>query len=186
MKLVLHYRGELFANGSPTHKHDLRRHFHRQLKTLWGQRPLVDDAKSLLQTGKQAGDYCLLRPFPPFVFVPLISAEMYVVCDISVVLMRPEPPGSLITSGGDMDNRLKTLFDAMTMPRHANAMPKTGPQADETPHFFCLLEDDNLIVRLDVRTEQLLEPQVGKNEVDLAISVRTHVTRVTMGNSDFV
>ena len=126
MKLILHYRGDLFANGKPTHKHDLRRIFHSQLKTLWGQRPLVDDTKSLLKTRVNEGDYSLLRPLPPFDFVPLISAEMNVVCEISILLMRPEPPGNLITSGGDMDNRLKTLFDAMTMPRHANAYPQSG------------------------------------------------------------
>jgi len=180
MRLVLHYRGILKSNGKPQHKHELRQHFHRQLATLWKQRPLSEQDK--LVQPRQEGKYSLLRPMGNFKFVPLVSAEMDVVAEISVVLLRPEPPGSLITQGGDIDNRLKTLFDALTMPRHDNSLPEGAiPEDDETP-FFCLLEDDNLVVSVGVRTEQLLEPNVDSNLVDTSISVRTRVTRPTMGN----
>ena len=141
--------------------------------------------KRLLEPRQPGGGYCLLRDVPPFVFVPLVSEEMNAVAELSILLMRPEPPGGLITTGGDMDNRLKTLFDALTVPRHQNALPVGGPNADEVPHFFCLLEDDNLITGVDMRTEQLLEPSVGKNDVDLTIRVRTRTTRSTLKNSDF-
>jgi hypothetical protein len=57
--------------------------------------------------------------------------------ELQLELLRPEPPERLLTEAGDMDNRLKTLFDALTMPRHADALPKNiQPESDETP-FFC-------------------------------------------------
>jgi hypothetical protein len=157
--------------------------FHQQLRSLWKQRPLVEE-EALLKERTGPSEYSLLRPRGPFVFVPLVSAEMDVVADLSVVLMRPEAPGALITQDGDMDNRLKTLFDALALPQ-ANALPKaTGPTSEEDL-FFCLLEDDNLITSLQLHTEQLLEPGVDKNTVDLMIRVHTRVTRRTWGNNNF-
>lgn len=181
MKLVLHYRGKLKANGKPDHKHDLRKHFHQQLATLWGQEPLKEHPK-LLQERTRVGEYSLLRPLGQFTFAPLITYEMNAVAELSIILLRPETPGHLITQGGDIDNRLKTLFDALTMPRHENSLPKGAvPNDNETP-FFCLLEDDNLVTDVAVRTVQLLEPNVDASHVDLLIDVKTDVTRQTMGN----
>ena len=183
MRLVLHYRGPLKANGNPSHKHQLRQHFHAQLKKLWGQKPLSDDP-SLLEP-RVPGLYSLLRPLDSFTFAPLITQEMDVVAELTITLLRPEPPGGLITQGGDIDNRLKTLFDALTMPRHSNALPPGAvPQSDQTL-FFCLLEDDNLVTAVSVRTEQLLEPTEDLSEVDASIHVLTRVTRPTMGNPAF-
>jgi hypothetical protein len=96
MRLVLHYRGPLRANGGPVHKHDLRRFSHAQLKTLWGQRPLSESPEWLLPRRRE-GEYSLLRPLGAFTFAPLVSAEMNVVAELSVTLLRPEPPpGALL------------------------------------------------------------------------------------------
>ena len=186
MRLVLHYRGPLRSNGSPLHKHDLRQHFHAQLKKLWSQKPLTESPDLLLPRKKdRIGDYSLLRPLDSFTFVPLITQEMDVVAEFTITLLRPEPPGGLITQGGDLDNRLKTLFDALTMPRYSNALPPGAvPQSDQTP-FFCLLEDDNLVTAVSVRTEQLLEPDIDSALVDASIHVLTRVTRPSMGNTAF-
>jgi hypothetical protein len=81
---------------------------------------------------------------------------------------------------------MKTLFDALTMPRHANALPLgVVPLENEKPYFYCLLEDDNLVTTVSVRTEQLLEPVPDQSVVDVSIFVRTRVTRPTMGNGTF-
>lgn len=186
MRLTLHYRGTLRSNGGTEHKHVLRQMFHSQLKTLWNQKPLNEQSKLLQpRNPDRSGDYSLLRSLGAFTFVPLINEEMNVVAELSVVLLRPEPPGGLITQGGDIDNRLKTLFDALTMPRHQNSLPPgTAPEPDQTP-FFCLLEDDNLVISVSVRTEQLLEPIADPSIVDASIYIRTRVTRRTMGNYPF-
>jgi hypothetical protein len=182
VRLTLHYRGALRANGSPLHKHELRQKFHSQLATLWKQRPMSEH-ESFLKPRRRDGEYSLLRDRAPFTFVPLVAAEMDAIAEITIVLLRPEPPGGLLTQGGDIDNRLKTLFDALSMPQQSNSLPPSClPTADETPFFYCLLENDNLVTSISVRTEQLLEPGVDSALVDAAIHVRTRVTRPTMGN----
>lgn len=185
MRLTLHYRGPLRANGSPQHKHELRRHFHLQLKRLWSQEPL-SELPDLLKPRPRKDEYSLLRPLAGFVFVPLVAAEMNVIAEINVVLLRPEAPGGLLTQGGDIDNRLKTLFDALSMPQQANSLPRdVNPEENECPFFFCLLENDNLVTSVAVRTEQLLEPDADTTIVDAAIYVRTRTTRQTFGNGNF-
>lgn len=183
MRFVLHYRGPLRANGNRAHKHELRQHFHTQLSVLWGQQPLSE--MRFLREPRTPGMYCLLRPLSRLTFVPLVTKEMDVVAELAITFLRPEPPGSLITQGGDIDNRLKTLFDALTMPRDANALPADLTIDPKQPFFYCLLEDDNLVTAVSVRTDQLLEPVSDKSHVDLTVSVRTRVTRETIGNSIF-
>lgn len=183
MQLMLHYRGSLKSNGDPIHKHELRKHFHSQLAQLWSQKPLNEQPNLLKPRNPAIGDYCLLRPLGSFNFVPLISEEMSVICELFVTLLRPEQPGGIITQGGDIDNRIKTLLDSLTIPRHLNALPATAIPIE--PHFFCLLEDDNLVTNLNVRTEQLLEPISDPSVVDLFIQVHTRITRPTFGNLSF-
>jgi hypothetical protein len=36
--------------------------------------------------------------------------------EVSLLLFRQQPRGTLITDGGDIDNRLKTLLDARRVP----------------------------------------------------------------------
>jgi hypothetical protein len=97
-----------------------------------------------------------------------------------VTLLRCEPPGSIVTQGGDIDNRLKTLLDSLKIPE-PNALPE-GILGDEL--FFCLLEDDHLIVELSVRTKQLLEPSLNKGEVIVLIDIETIKTGTLMGGME--
>lgn len=95
-------------------------------------------------------------------------------------MLGPEPPGHIVTQSGDIDNRIKTLLDALKKPE-LNALPGGSvPTSNENP-FFCLLEDDNLIVSLAVETDRLLEPDVHPSEVELIIHVTTRQLRVLIG-----
>ena len=76
-------------------------------------------------------------------------------------------------SGGDIDNRLKTLLDALAMPSQPNALPASAtPDSGETP-FFCVLEDDKLITKVSVQTYSLLAPVGSSSEVECTVLVRT-------------
>jgi hypothetical protein len=184
MNFVLHYRGPLKAKGNPVHKHDLRRIFHRQIARLWQQPPL-DSCQEWLKPPDAERTYSVRREVTPFVFAPLVTEQMGLYAELQVELLRPEPPGRLLTQAGDVDNRLKTLFDALTMPRQPDALPrKLQPESDETP-FFCLLEDDNLVTSLAVRTSQLLETDVDESTVELLVGVRIGRTKNTWGNGVF-
>jgi hypothetical protein len=59
-------------------------------------------------------------------FVPLVTERLLLLCRLDVLFLRPDPPGSLIKSG-DIDNRLKTLFDALRMPENASELGRCEP-----------------------------------------------------------
>lgn len=117
-----------------------------------------------------------------FTFKPLVTEKLCLISELTITMLRPEPPGSIVTHGGDIDNRLKTLLDSLKMPKETGEIPKTDfPQEGEDP-FCCLLEDDKLISKLSVATDQLLEPNQDPSIVHLLIHVRTKATRVTFHN----
>lgn len=183
MEFTLHYRGNLKGNGGPKDKQALRRHFHVQLKSLWQQLPLSDMHKFI--DDMPCSNTSIIREKHGFKFVPLVCEKLNLVAELKIIMLRPEPPGSIITQGGDIDNRLKTLFDALKIPSEPTALPKGDyPSADEYP-FFCLLEDDNLITKVNVETDRLLEPCTSSSEVILLIHITTKVTRTSYNNIGF-
>jgi hypothetical protein len=179
MRFTLTYTGSLKASGRPDHKHDLRKEFHSQLKVLWQQLPLVD-YKEWYENQNPATQVKvnLNRKVGSFRFVPLVSPDLDLVCELQITMLRPEPPGALITKCGDIDNRLKTLFDSLRVPKNENELPK-GLKAspDEVP-FFCLLEDDNLITAVSVRTDRYLVSPSVDSLVHLDIVVETRLTKM--------
>jgi hypothetical protein len=181
MEFTLHYRGALRANRGPTDKHRLRRHFHAQLKELWDEPPLKGMRTTLLDASGP-GEKSIIHSTESFEFAPLVCSSLQMVVDLCITLLRPEPPGRIITQAGDIDNRLKTLLDALTMPHQPNALPPDAtPSEDESP-FFCLMEDDNLIAHLDVGSDRLLDPTAQPSEVVLLIHVPTRPTATNLAN----
>ncbi len=173
MKFRLVYRGELKANGDPAHKHEIRRVFHRQLSNLWKDAPLceipqfinIDPDKGVALGMKRGG----------FKFVPLISPRLDLVASLEILMLRPESAGNVITQAGDIDNRLKTLMDALQIPKD-NQIPKSAvPQPGEEV-FYCLLEDDNLVTSLDISTSKLYDTVSSNSEVLLVIGVTADFT----------
>ena len=88
--------------------------------------------------------------------MPLVTKDLGLTCAIEILFLRPDPPGSLISSG-DIDNRLKTVFDALRIPAGPPELGGHSPAEDENP-LYCLLEDDRLISRVSVETDVLLQP----------------------------
>ena len=112
-------------------------------------------------------------------FAPLVTQRLNLYVELSVLLFRQQPRGTLITDGGDIDNRLKTLLDGLRVP-HGSMEGRTElpPQPDPQP-FFCLLEDDSLVTKVAVESEQLLRP-ARPDEVVAIISV--HVKKTVLSH----
>jgi hypothetical protein len=108
----------------------------------------------------------------PFQFEPLISRWVKLLVELEITLLRPEAPGSIVQHGGDIDNRLKTLFDAMAVPSQQQALPPDAKPGDGEHPFFCVLEDDRLITKLSIHTERLWEDVNSPNDVELIVLVR--------------
>jgi hypothetical protein len=181
MEFTLHYRGELKANRGAKDKHALRRHFHSQLSILWEQAPL-SGRKDLLGLEKQCPESSILQTVGGFEFAPLVNEKLNLIAELNITMLRPEPPGAIITQSGDIDNRLKTLFDALKMPKEPTALPREAmPQEGESP-FFCLLEDDNLITKISVSTDRLLYGGLNSSEVELQVHVTIKALRASYAN----
>jgi hypothetical protein len=159
VEFVLWYQGPLKASAGPVEKQSIRRVFHSQLRELWTQRPLCNHSEYLEERPAE-GSISNIRHVGSFRLAPLATEALRLVVELHVTFLRPEEPGKLITQGGDIDNRLKTLFDALRVPKDDSELPPNDPpQADEDP-FHCLLEDDNLITAVHVQTERLLDPRL--------------------------
>lgn len=194
MQFRLIYDGPLWAttpgNSRAEHKHDIRKIIHRQLRELWQtQQPMkgIFNHKipmTVYPQGKQdwfrkldkiADRHCCGQ----FRFVPLISEQLGLACALDILFLRRENPGELLDHGGDLDNRMKTLFDALQIPKSLDE--KLFPERDENP-LFVLLEDDILVTRLAITTDRLLIPLEKeqesthvKNNIHLIIQVDTQI-----------
>ena len=209
MKFTLRFDGPLGSN-KPREKWAIRHQIHPQLADLWQTNHVLRRARNLAiipdgSAGDGDGSYVTftqhhtrdsIEPNPSVAvgqidlfgsimrhtgrFVPLVRESLALVCELDILFLRKEEPGSLIKQGGDIDNRIKTLFDGLRMPTDAGEFGSSG----EVPEpMYCLLEDDSLVTALNVRTDRLLSrPQADVSEVSLVIGVTVKVTHVAQYN----
>ncbi|RTL62078.1 MAG: hypothetical protein EKK41_26065 [Hyphomicrobiales bacterium] len=185
MEFRLTYEGALKGasktNTRAKHKHELRRVFHAQLKRWWDANPYLRNAfHSHPFTGRTRPEKLLWVHLSEqwerlgYNFVPLVTEELSLICGIEVLILRPSVHGVLMNSG-DIDARLKTLFDALRMPSNKEELGgNTSPLEDERP-FFVLLQDDKLISHVSVTTDTLLQPtnpDAGENSARVVIHVK--------------
>lgn len=113
-------------------------------------------------------------------YIPLVRESLDLNCSIDILFLRQEDPGSLVLQGGDLDGRIKTLFDALRVPEEQVELKY--PQAQS--RTYCLLESDTLISGFDVSSGRLLMPQTTHaNEVHLVIKVTVKVLRLGAWNA---
>lgn len=177
-------------------KHQLRKHFHRQLRELWNQHPDLR-AQSHVQFVRIPGGIAdRIRPVVPGEpgktwlehiaddhitcngnrFVPLLSKAGGFTCSLNILFLRRDNPGALIEPTGDIDSRIKVLFDGLKMPTQVAELGGFQIDDDEKP-FHVLLEDDSLITSLSVTTDRLIVPQGAQENANDVLLV-THVTVV--------
>lgn len=171
MEFRLIYRGPLPAETSrprTEYKHRIRKQLHQQLKELRSQyRCLSVNVDYFSEQYRQYG----------FRFVPLVSKLQGYTCSLDILFLRRDAPGNMIRSGGDIDNRIKVLFDGLRIPASSNELGGAVPEKDEDP-FFCLLEDDALITEVNITTDRLLLPRRADehlHDVLLVIRVTTKI-----------
>ena len=199
------YEGPLKAAGRAgtrvSEKHTIRKQLHKQLKYLWQAMPQLamrtkdhlvlnpgrttwdankkiqsrsvassDIQQSLLVTLGNSFERCGYK------FVPLVNNRLKLYCGLDVIFLRRDMPGApLIRSGGDIDNRLKVLFDALRIPENCEELTGATKESDEDPYFYCLLEDDALISELTVTTDTLLTPYEAGQESDVHLIIKVKV-----------
>ena len=218
MKFRLTYEGELRPTqrderGLAPHKHAIRKAFHRQLRQLWRENKFLREhtmspearpprgpaasggsgffATKEYQTPKiSLSEYVAARHGAfGYRFVPLVRKEWSLICSLHVLFLRRDMPGSILNTG-DIDNRIKTLIDALRPPldQHDLVGEDATPGDDDDP-FFCLMEDDNQVGQLTVDTDRLLDPPTGaeadRRKARLVITVKLRPYDVNMFNLSF-
>lgn len=97
-----------------------------------------------------------------------------VACNLAIRIERRGLPGSLFEHDGDLDNRLKTLLDALKVPRNENEVtdPPTSLNSQTKARGYCpcLLEDDSMVTGLSITTIPSLE-SMSKGHVRITIEV---------------
>lgn len=186
MRFTLTYRGRLPSSSNATVKHRIRTIFHPQLQELWRTHPALVDNVYWTQrpTGKETkdGQAALLTKVAGHDSAALVHPWLKLYTELDILMLRPEAPSEVISHFGDIDNQLKTLFDALRRPAEASEVPRSfTPTTDEQP-MHCLLDDDKLITRVNVDTDRLLEPDADPNEVSITLRVTVKGFTATWGN----
>jgi len=114
-------------------------------------------------------------PVGPYHCVPLVTRKSDQIVEIRIYFYRREERGAIVRGGGDLDNRLKTLFDALRMPHYENEITAT-PEEGSDNRLYCLLEDDSLISGIAVETHRLWEaPQQGGRDTDVRLAIHVRI-----------
>ena len=170
VEIRLEYRDEIPADKpSKDHRSDLkqqiRRIFSDQLRRRWRDSPVLSKHQAELPDGTglpdASWDGTHYRPEDKawpffrvgmcgFAWVPLVTWHNNLSCELDITFEGAER--SALTSSGDLDNRLKTLFDALRMPRTLKEVP--GNMFGKGQQLYCLLEDDSLIRKFSVTAVQ--------------------------------
>jgi hypothetical protein len=194
------YSGPLHSGGSENsrkEKHAIRKVVHSQLRQLWSIHPNLRERAvghggiGLTQETEKAmpSDELFQRGVQEiaanwnrngFNFLPLVTEKLCLRCSLEILFLRRDER-NYVLQGGDIDGRIKILFDSLRIPKDKQELPpNTMPESEENP-FFCLLEDDSLISEVHIKTGPLLmlpgTSTIDKHEVYLEIAVRLNTTR---------
>jgi len=181
VRFTLVYQGVLPSAGTSVEKQQIREELHTQLKELWTFAPLADRKRFLEpETGDPLSFSILIERYG-HVWAPLVCDKLCLHADIEVQMLRPELPGGIVTSGGDIDNRLKTLFDALSVPQQRQQMTDTARLSSTTDPTFTLLEDDKLITRIVVVADRWFSAP-APDHVRLTMQVILRAHRVIYAN----
>jgi hypothetical protein len=114
-------------------------------------------------------------------FIPLVRNSLYLACDLNILFLRHDDDLRILRDHGDLDNRIKTLFDGLKKPTAAEE--QGGVQLYASP-LYVLLEDDSLIHSFSVRTGKLLGQAIDRRKkvVRLTIDVTIKVLRTFYAN----
>jgi hypothetical protein len=201
-------RDSVSSQKDPTagHTHSIRKVFHGQLRRLWDTNRFLREAdeweKDFAEKGRHPDRWARFAPDPieikpiremvpnlykenGYRFLPLVREDWELYCDLDILFLRNDAPGGVIHAG-DIDNRVKTLIDALRKPNNAAELAGNEKPTQEEDPFYVLLEDDKNVTSLTVETDTLLDPDMNTDNrnVSLVITVDIrpyHATTFNMG-----
>jgi hypothetical protein len=152
MQFCLRYAGRLKSNDNAAGKHKIRTVLHRQVKALCASEALAPTFEANERDVREDRGKPLYIDHGPKRFRFVISEYLATIVDLRITLLVPHRVDGVVHNGGDIDNRIKTLLDALRAPAVASEIPRSDSFDYATDGMYCLLQDDKLINRLAIQT----------------------------------
>ncbi|MCL2439175.1 MAG: hypothetical protein FWD15_01540 [Alphaproteobacteria bacterium] len=145
MKFKLIYSGELKINPKKRSKHinEIRKVLSPQLKRLTEITPYSIIKEKLMKN--ERGVRCI----GGVKYFPIITPELNLLAELDIQILHPE---LLETPRADIDNRLKTLMDALKRPQSSHEVCDDN----KGKMMYTLLDDDHMVKGLSINTTHLL------------------------------
>ena len=185
MEFCLYYQGKLRSRDTASGKHRIREQLHHQIRSLCNspQFSEIFNPTGYAALVKHDHEMFVQRGDKRFWF--LISETLATVVNLNLTILVPHEVGRIVQNGGDIDNRIKTLFDALRAPATDSEVPSNDSFDYQPGGMYCLLQDDKLINRVSIRSYQDHSP-LEDDSVRCLIEVETKITRALVGNLGFV
>lgn len=181
MEFCLHYYGKLKSRDNASGKHKIRQQLHPQMRSVCLSKQFCDMFDELNGIPPNSDEPHMYSDIGEKRYWFLICEAYKSIVDLSITILLPHAVGAIVNNGGDIDNRIKTLFDALRIPAVASEIPSTDSFNYGSEGMFCLLQDDKLINRVSIVSYQDHEP-IDNDSVRCFIEVRTKITRALVGN----
>jgi hypothetical protein len=181
MEFCLHYYGKLKSRDNASGKHQIRQQLHPQIHSVCLSEQFREMFDELNGISPKKGGPHMYSDIGGKRFWYLISEAYKTVVDLNITILLPHTVGAIVNNGGDIDNRIKTLFDALRIPAVESEIPSNDSFSYGSEGMFCLLQDDKLINRVSIVSYQDHEP-IDTDSVRCFIEVRTKITKALVGN----
>lgn len=162
--ITLVYLGQLKSNGDPQHKSNIRQKFSEQLSTIYKREITENENQSVRELVEEK----CTQTIAGNKYTSLVNRTLGLYAKLSVTMLSAKNSSIFANTQGDIDNRLKTIFDALSIPPESQGIKICGKLPELT---VCLLEDDVLIRDVRVRVGELLTPETGKSCVHVLVEV---------------
>jgi hypothetical protein len=183
LQITLTYSGPVPACQGPDkhteQKHKIRMCFSKQLEHKFSHMPTLMHWGEHLSRVQLVEGRAVVPPIiahaEPFyemetcgyLGVPIVAAHNGLGCHLDIEVMRRSGAGGVLAggdNGGDIDNRLKPLLDALALPLQPNQVP--GHQWGQGQRMYCLLEDDALVSQLTISIKKWDEDPATPEQAD--------------------
>ncbi|MDR0967324.1 MAG: hypothetical protein LBL75_00620 [Rickettsiales bacterium] len=191
MKFKLLYFGELRTNPKKRSQHiaDIRMQLHPQLKNLLENSPWNNLTKYMMPNAKKQP--ITTRHIGGIDWNPIITPNLKLLAELDILLLHPEIVG---VARSDVDNRMKTLLDALRRPQNEHEIGENTPK--NMGPIYTLLDDDHLVTKISVNTSHLLGRELFRDDngptpddeekVFILIDVNVRVAEGTLENLPFM
>ncbi len=105
-------------------------------------------------------------------FYVIAQLDFKLKCELKITMLVNHSIATVVDNAGDLDNRLKTLLDALRMPQFPHEIKGYMPNIDP---YCCLLQNDVLISALHIETFRKTAAPVDAHHNHVRLNIDVHL-----------